>query len=163
MPHVGERDNKMAAGADDLDRGTRRDRPSARWLIDGMNLIGSQPNRWWNDPDRAVRRLIGELDRYAAITEEAVTVVFDRQPPGVPAGVHGAAVVAFASRRGRDAADHEIVRMLAEARSPDAFRVVTSDRGLVERARRLGAGVTSSRSFRRRMDEALAGTPTEDS
>jgi len=134
----------------------------ARWLIDGMNLIGSRPDRWWNDRDRAVRGLIEELDRYAAATGEDVTVVFDRQPAGVPPGRHGAAMVAFASRRGRDAADHEIVRMLAEAHSPDAFRVVTSDHGLLERARRLGAGVTSSGSFRRRMDEALQGTSTED-
>jgi len=151
----------MAAGADHQDRGARRDRPGARWLIDGMNLIGSRPDRWWKDPDRAVRRLIGELDRYAAATGEDVTVVFDRQPPDVPPGAHGVAVVAFASRRGRDAADHEIVRMLAEGRAPDSFRVVTSDRRLVERARQLGAGVTSSLSFRRRMEEALAGAPTE--
>jgi predicted RNA-binding protein with PIN domain len=130
-----------------------------QWLVDGMNLIGSRPDRWWNDRDRAMRRLIGELDRYAAATGEDVTVVFDRQPEGVQPGRHGAAVVAFAAWRGRDAADHEIVRMLSEAPSPDAFRVVTSDRGLVERARRLGAGVTSSRSFRRRMDQALMGTP----
>ena len=127
-----------------------------------MNLIGSRPDRWWNDPDRAVRRLIGELDRYAAASGQAVTVVFDRQPPGVPPGAHGAAVVAFASRRGRDAADHEIVRMLSEAPSPDAFRVVTSDRRLAEQARRLGAAVMSSSSFRRRMDQALAVAPTED-
>ena len=130
-----------------------------QWLVDGMNLIGSRPDRWWNDRDRAMRRLVEELDRYAAATGEDVTVVFDRQPEGVQPGRHGAAVVAFAARRGRDAADHEIVRMLSEAPSPDAFRVVTSDRGLVERVRRLGAGVTSSRSFRRRMDEALAGMP----
>jgi predicted RNA-binding protein with PIN domain len=151
----------MAAGADEQDRGTGRDRPSARWLVDGMNLIGSRPDRWWNDPDRAVRRLIGELDRYAASTGEAVTVVFDRQPPGVPAGVHGAAEVAFASRRGRNAADDEIVWMLEENRAPDSFRVVTSDRRLGERVRHLGAGVTSSLSFRRRMDEAFAGAPSE--
>jgi len=142
-------------------RGGRRDRPDAGWLIDGMNLIGSRPDRWWNDPDRAVRRLIGELDRYATATGETVTVVFDRQPPGVPPGAHGAAVVAFASRRGRDAADHEIVRMLAEDPAPDSVKVVTSDRRLVEQARQLGAAVTSSGSFRRRMDEALAGAPFE--
>jgi predicted RNA-binding protein with PIN domain len=151
----------MATGAGHAERRADGDRPAARWLIDGMNLIGSRPDRWWNDPDRAVRRLIGELDRYAAATGEDVTVVFDRQPPGVPPGAHGAAVVAFASRRGRDAADHEIVGMLAEDQTPDSFRVVTSDRRLVERARRLGAGVTSSRSFRRRMDEALADRPTQ--
>jgi predicted RNA-binding protein with PIN domain len=150
----------MATGADQ-DRGRRGDRPSARWLIDGMNLIGSRPDRWWNDRDRAVRRLIQELDRYAAATGEDVTVVFDHQPPDAAPGAHGAAVVAFASRRGRDAADHEIVRMLAEDRTPDSFKVVTSDRQLMERARQLGAGVTSSTSFRHRMDEALAGAATE--
>jgi predicted RNA-binding protein with PIN domain len=149
----------MDAGAEQ-DPGRRRDRPRARWLIDGMNLIGSRPDRWWNDRDRAVRRLIGDLDRYAAATGEAVTVVFDRQPPGVPPGAHRAAVVAFASRRGRDAADDEIVRMLAEDQAPGSVRVVTSDRRLVERVRHLGAEVTSSTSFRRRMDQALGGAPT---
>jgi predicted RNA-binding protein with PIN domain len=127
-----------------------------------MNLIGSRPDRWWNDPDRAVRRLIEELDRYAAATGEEVTVVFDRQPPHVPPGAHGAAVVAFASRRGRDAADDEIVGMLADDQAPASFRVVTSDRGLAERARQLGASVTSSPWFRRRMDAALASAPTEE-
>jgi hypothetical protein len=70
-------------------------------------------------------------------------------------------VVAFASRRGRDAADHEIIRMLAEDQAPDSVRVVTSDRRLVERARQLGAAVTGSMSFRRRMDQTLAVAPSE--
>jgi predicted RNA-binding protein with PIN domain len=134
----------------------------ARWLIDGMNLIGSRPDRWWNDPDRAVRRLVEQLDRYASATGEDVTVVFDRQPPDVAPGAHGSLQVAFASRRGRNAADHEIVQMLAEDPAPGSFRVVTSDRALAERVRHLGAAVTSSSSFRRRMDEALASGPTED-
>ena len=145
----------MTTGADHQDQGPHTGRPGARWLIDGMNLIGSRPDRWWNDPDRAVRRLIQELDRYAAATGEDVTVVFDRRPPDVPPGVHGAVLVAFASRRGRDAADDEVVRMLAEDRAPRLFIVVTSDRRLGERVRELGAGVMSAGSFRRRMDEAL--------
>jgi predicted RNA-binding protein with PIN domain len=150
----------MDAGVEqDLDG--RRDRPGARWLVDGMNLVGSRPDRWWNDPDQAVRRLIVELDRYATATGEAVTVVFDRQLPGVPAGAHGAAVVAFASRRGRDAADHEILRMLAQDPDPGSVRVVTSDRRLGERARELGAGVRSSGRFRRRLDEVLTSAPIE--
>jgi YacP-like NYN domain len=73
-----------------------------------------------------------------------------------------AAVVAFASWRGRDAADHEIVRMLGEDQVPQSVRVVTSDRRLVERARQLGGAMTSSTSFRRRMDQTLAVAPTED-
>src|SRR6266511_768811 len=135
----------------------KRDRPGVRWLIDGMNVIGSRPDGWWNDPDRAVRRLLEELDRYASAAGEDLTVVFDRQPPDVAPGAHGAVQVAFASWRGRNAADDEIVRMLAEAEVPDAFRVVTSDRRLAERVRELGAGVTSAGSFRRRMDQVLVG------
>src|SRR6266516_1685250 len=68
----------------------KTDRPAVRWLVDGMNLIGSRPDRWWNDPDRAVRRLIEELDRYATAADEDLTVVFDRQPPDAAPGAHGA-------------------------------------------------------------------------
>jgi predicted RNA-binding protein with PIN domain len=125
-----------------------------RWLVDGMNLIGSRPDRWWNDPDRAVRRLVEELGRYAAATGEDVTVVFDRRPPDVAPGAHGATQVAFATRRGRNAADDEIVRMVAADPAPGTLTVVTSDRRLVERARELGAAVVSSGAFRRRVDQA---------
>jgi hypothetical protein len=111
------------------DTGDRR----PRWLVDGMNLIGSRPDRWWNDPDRAVRRLIGELDRFAAATGDDVTVVFDRRPPDVDPGHHGAVRV--------------------------AGRVVTSDRRLAERVRDLGAGVEPSSRFRRRIDRVLASDP----
>jgi predicted RNA-binding protein with PIN domain len=149
----------MAATTRAVDRVERRDRRAPRWLIDGMNLIGSRPDRWWNDPDRAVRRLIEELDRYGRTTGEDVTVVFDRRPRDVAEGPHGAATVAFASRRGRNAADDEIVEMVAGDDSPDTLTVVTSDRGLIERVGALGAEVASSTSFRRRLDAALKGRP----
>jgi predicted RNA-binding protein with PIN domain len=138
---------------------------SRRWLIDGMNLIGSRPDRWWNDPDRAVRRLIDELNRYASASGDEVTVVFDRRPPDLDPGRHGAVGVVFASRRGRNAADDEIVKMLAaraeraegeraQGEDPGPPRVVTSDRRLVERVREQGAPVTSTSSFRRRLEGA---------
>ena len=134
-------------------------REVTRWLVDGMNVIGSRPDRWWNDPDKAVRRLIDELDRYAEETHEEITVVFDRQPRDVSPGIHGEVTVAFASRRGRNAADHEIAEMVAEDESPATLRVVTSDRDLAERVRQRGARVASSGSFRRRLDETLEGRP----
>ena len=146
----------MAAGVGDPERGAGRASVEARWLVDGMNLIGVRPDRWWNDPDRAVRRLIQELDRYAAATGEDVTVIFDRRPPDVQPGGHGAAVVTFASRPGRNAADDEIVRVLAADPVPSSVRVVTSDKRLAERARALGARVRSSGGFRRRLDEVTA-------
>jgi predicted RNA-binding protein with PIN domain len=132
-------------------------RPS--WLVDGMNVIGSRPDRWWNNRDGAVRRLIGELDRFAAATGDDVTVVFDHRPPDVVPGRHGAVEVAFASRRGRNAADDEIVAMLAGDPAPDRYLVVTSDRRLVERVRDLGARVEPSSRFRRHLDQALTTDP----
>jgi predicted RNA-binding protein with PIN domain len=128
-----------------------------RWLVDGMNVIGSRPDRWWNDPDGAIRRLIDELDRYAEETHEEVTVVFDRQPRDLSPGMHGEVAVAFASRRGRNAADHEIAEMVADDGSPATLHVVTSDRDLADRVRHGGARVASSGSFRRRLDEILEG------
>jgi predicted RNA-binding protein with PIN domain len=121
-------------------------------IVDGMNVIGSRPDKWWNDPDRAVRRFIEELDQYVARTGEDITVVFDRQPPDVSPGRHGTITVAFASRRGRNAADHEIVLMVANDPAPDSLTVITSDADLAERVRGLGAKVRSSGSFRRRID-----------
>jgi predicted RNA-binding protein with PIN domain len=120
-----------------------------------MNVIGSRPDGWWNDPDRAMRRFIEELDLYGAQTGEEITVVFDRSPKDVSPGPHRAVMVAFASRSGRNAADHEIVRMLAEEPVPQALTVVTSDARLVERVRAIGAQVRSSGSFRRRIDRTL--------
>jgi predicted RNA-binding protein with PIN domain len=126
-----------------------------RLAIDGMNLIGSRPDGWWKDPDRAMRRLIEDLDRYATITGQDVTVVFDRAPSDVSPGIHGAVTVVFAPLRGRDAADHEIVRIVAEDPSPHSINVVTSDRRLIERVRQVGATVMSSMSFRHRLASAL--------
>ena len=123
-----------------------------RLLIDGMNVIGSRPDRWWNDPDRAIRRLIDQLDEYAAATGDDVAVVFDRQPRDLSDGRHGAVAVSFAHRQGRNAADHEIVDIVEADEQPRSITVVTSDELLIERLRVLGARVASSGTFRRRLD-----------
>ncbi len=132
--------------------GSRR-RAVSRWLVDGMNVIGSRPDRWWNDPDRAMHRMVETLRAFAARTGDEVTVVFDRKPRDMEPGDHAGVEVAFARRRGRNAADHEIVVMVSEADDPSAIRVVTSDARLAERVRDLGATVTSSGSFLRHLEE----------
>jgi predicted RNA-binding protein with PIN domain len=127
----------------------------ARWLVDGMNLIGSRPDRWWEDRARAMRDLVAELERYVAESGEEVTVVFDgsasdeRPPPGGAA--RGRLWVAFAPG-GRDAADDEIAERVARARDPAALSVVTSDKGLTERVREHGAEVVPVGRFRRLLD-----------
>jgi predicted RNA-binding protein with PIN domain len=129
-----------------------RERRTTRWLVDGMNVIGSRPDRWWNDPDRAVRRFIEELVGFAEATGADVVVVFDRRPPDLTAGARGPIEVLFASRTGRNAADHDIVELVEHDDEPGIITVVTSDRALADRVKRAGAGVASAGSFRRRLD-----------
>jgi len=126
---------------------------SRRWLVDGMNVIGSKPDKWWNDVDRAVHRMVDSLREFAERTGDEVTVVFDRRPRDVEPGRHGDLEVAFARFKGRNAADHEIVRMVADDPDPSGITVVTSDDRLAERVEELGAGVTPAGGFRRRLDE----------
>jgi predicted RNA-binding protein with PIN domain len=119
-----------------------------RWLIDGMNVIGSRPDAWWRDRDAAMARLVDLLERWAAETGEDVTVVFER-PPSPP--IRSTVIeVANAPRPRADAADDEIVRRVALEADP--VWVVTSDRALADRARARGAVVEGAHSFRRRLE-----------
>ena len=121
-----------------------------RWLVDGMNVIGSRPTGWWRDRPRAQRELIDELEAFAAATGDDVAVVFDGRPFELPGG--GRVEVAFAAG-GRGAADDAIAESVAADADPGSLTVVTSDSELAGRMRRAGADVVTSGSFRRRLDE----------
>jgi hypothetical protein len=118
-----------------------------RWLVDAMNVIGSRPDGWWRDREGATRRLLERLREFG----EEVTVVLDAGPPEL-AGSEDRLTVVLAPRRGRDAADDEIARLLAADPDPSSIRVVTSDAALAARARELGAAVEGAGTFRRRLD-----------
>jgi hypothetical protein len=120
-----------------------------RWLVDASNVIGSRPDGWWRDRDGATRRLLDRLDALAR--SEPVTVVLDAGDPAL-ARREGPLRVVIAPRRGRDAADDEIVRMLEADPDPAAWRVVTSDAELGRRVRALGAEVEGASGFRSRLD-----------
>lgn len=122
-----------------------------RWLIDGMNVIGTRPDAWWKDRDAAMLRLVDLLERWAAAEGEDVTVVFERPPrPPIRSTVID---VHHAPKPRANAADDEIVRLLEAAGNPSAFRVVTSDRWLADRVSAAGAAVVGSQAFRARLDE----------
>ena len=122
-----------------------------RWIVDAMNVIGSRPDRWWNDPDRAMREFASTLDRYAERTGSDVTVVFDKDPGGLPETRRVEVVIA--GRRGRNAADYEIERIVSEVEDPSELLVVTSDKRLIEKVTVLGAKVTSAGRFRSKLDD----------
>jgi 8-oxo-dGTP diphosphatase len=118
-----------------------------RWLVDGMNVIGSRAAGWWRDRPRAMRELTEELERFAARTGDEVAVVFDGEPFELEA-TH--VDVSFARRRGRDAADDDIARLAGE--DPRELTVVSSDADLVRRAEAVGASTVGAGAFRRRLD-----------
>jgi predicted RNA-binding protein with PIN domain len=122
-----------------------------RWLIDGMNVIGTRPDAWWKDRHRAMVGLVDMLERWAACTGDDVTVVFE-QPP-IPPIRSTVIEVTHAPKPRRDSADDEIVRLLSLAAEPGTIRVVTSDLWLGERARATGATVEASAPFRALIEE----------
>jgi predicted RNA-binding protein with PIN domain len=124
-----------------------------------MNVIGSRPDRWWQDRKGAMARLVEQLDEYVRATSEPVTVVFDGAPFSLPrpASVgkeryRPEVSVVFADRPGQGAADEEIERRVQDAHDPSALTVVSSDKRLVAAVRAAGANVVPSRRFRERLD-----------
>jgi len=121
-----------------------------RWLIDGMNVIGSRPTGWWRDRPGAMRSLVEDLDAFAEGSGDPVTVVLDGKPFDLEGGP--GVTVKFASRRGPNAADDDIAAIAASDANPDDLSVVTSDGDLARRVRDAGATVLGAGEFRRRLD-----------
>jgi predicted RNA-binding protein with PIN domain len=128
----------------------------ARWLVDGMNVVGARPDGWWRDRTAAMARLTAALDGFARATGEPVTVVFDGRPRDLAAA---AVDVRFASRRGANAADDDIAALAAADADPASLRVVTSDAALAERVAAAGARAVGAGQFRRRLDELSGQEP----
>jgi predicted RNA-binding protein with PIN domain len=121
-----------------------------RWLVDGMNVIGTRPDGWWRDRHAAMVRLVDLLERWSAAEGGDVTVVFER-PPSPP--IRSTVIeVASAPKPRPNSADDEIARRVAADPDPTGVRVVTSDRWLADHARAAGATVVPAESFRNRIE-----------
>ena len=118
-----------------------------RWLVDGMNVIGSRPTGWWRDRPGAMRQLTSALEDFARASGEHVTVVFDGEPFELSSD---AIEVRFASRRGADAADDDIAALARD--DADGLTVVTSDSELARRVQAAGASSVGAGAFRRRLE-----------
>ena len=122
-----------------------------RWVVDGMNVIGTRPDAWWKDRDAAMLRLVKALESWAAAEGEDVTVVFER-PPRPP--IRSTVIeVTHAPRPKANAADDEIIRIVSAHPEPATLRVVTSDRSLADQAWARGATVVGAESFRSRIED----------
>ena len=121
-----------------------------RWIVDGMNVIGSRPDGWWRDRRGAMARLVDQLERWASAQGAHVTVVFEA--PATPPIESAIVEVTHAPAAAPNSADDEIVRLLGVESGSHGdvtdITVVTSDRGLVERVRAAGARVQPASGFR---------------
>jgi predicted RNA-binding protein with PIN domain len=121
-----------------------------RWIIDGMNVIGSRPDGWWRDRHGAMVHLVDMLERWAAGEGGEIVVVFER-PPSPP--IRSSVIeVAHAPRARANSADDEIVRRVAADPEPRDVRVVTSDNWLADQVRAAGATVQPAEGFRNLID-----------
>ncbi|KUH82236.1 MULTISPECIES: NYN domain-containing protein [unclassified Mycobacterium] len=120
-----------------------------RWIVDGMNVIGSRPDGWWRDRHRAMVALVERLERWRP-TGDDVTVVFERPPK--PPIVSSTITVAHAPQPAVNSADDEIVRLVNADTRPADIRVATSDRTLAERVRAAGASVCPADRLRDLID-----------
>ncbi|WP_193043386.1 NYN domain-containing protein [Mycolicibacterium baixiangningiae] len=121
-----------------------------RWIVDGMNVIGSRPDGWWRDRRSAMVSLVEHLERWARAEGADVTVVFEK--PLSPPLASETITVTNAPVSAANSADDEIVRLVCAARDPGAIRVATSDRALVERVRAAGAATYPADRLRNDID-----------
>jgi predicted RNA-binding protein with PIN domain len=121
-----------------------------RWIVDGMNVVGSRPDGWWRNRRRAMTTLVDNLERWALRDGADVTVVFEH--PLTPPIESSIVTVAHAPRATANSADDEIVRLVQSDDRPDEICVATSDRALSERVRSAGAEVYPAESLRNNID-----------
>ena len=141
-------ENRAAHG----DGGERVAHSPTLLIVDGANVVGSVPDGWWRDRRGAAVRLRDRLRPMAADGLPAdgldppleVVLVVEGAARGVPSLPEVRVVEAPAS------GDDMIVDLVGE-NSPDRrVVVVTSDRGLRDRVRALGASVLGARHLRTR-------------
>ena len=123
-----------------------------RWIIDGMNVIGSRPDGWWRDRRGAMTELVSHLERWATSEGADVTVVFER--PLSPPIESAVITVACAPAPRANSADDEIVRLVSADAHPAEICVATSDRTLIARVRAAGATAYPAAHLRDLVDPA---------
>jgi hypothetical protein len=128
------------------------------YLIDGHNLIGQMQSIQLGDDDDeaqlvAMLRLFVNRGRTTRIV-----VVFDAGVRGHPGGLGGYGVeVEFAYAP--ETADARLVKRIAELRQPKSWQLVSSDREVVQAAKRRSMPVIPAHEFARRLEAGLRHEP----
>ncbi len=117
------------------------------YLIDGHNLIGKMPDIDLADPDDE-KKLVYRLQSWAAgDRKRQVHVVFDSgEFGGISPQLSGLRVKVQYARLGRTA-DEELIRHLKRLNNPQEYTLITSDREILDVARKRRVGYILSEEF----------------
>lgn len=134
-----------------------------KYLVDGMNVIGSRPDGWWRDRAAARIGLVRETTSLVRSGHSAI-VFFDGRPgPDEEQQAQSQDVTVYFAPGGPNAADDRIVEYIETTdleKEEGPIAVVTSDATLARRARRPGVDVMGAGEFRRLLEEV--GDPLGD-
>ena len=121
------------------------------YLIDGHNLIPKLAGMSLDQLDDE-QELIERLAAFSAQHKRQVEVFFDRGQVNNVNNFQRNRVHVHFVRRPMTADDAILVRLLGTGKAARNYTVVSGDRTVQERARRLGAGILSSQSFARQLE-----------
>ena len=127
-------------------------------IVDAANVVGSCPNGWWRDRAGAARRLHSRVSAAAraGLLEPPVVVVLEGAArAGVAEGHADGVQVVHATGEG----DDTIAAAAAAAGEP--VTVISADRALAERVRRVGGDVVGPRWLLDVLDQ-LPSAPGEE-
>ena len=123
-------------------------------IVDGYNVL-KHLSKGGNVDARDRDQFIAQLGRYAKRKQHKIQVVFDGGPHGLPSAENDRGVrVIFAG--GSETADDTIARMLKELSGKDVL-LISTDRGLGDRARRLNIPTLDAADFCEFICIALTG------
>lgn len=122
------------------------------YLIDGHNLIPNLSGMSLDQLDDE-EELIERLVAFSARHKRQVEVIFDRAQVNNLNDYQRNRVHVHFVRRPMTADDAILARLLGIGKAARNYIVVSGDRTVQERARRLGAGIISSQSFARQLEE----------
>ncbi|MFC9962336.1 NTP pyrophosphohydrolase [Streptomyces nigra] len=112
-------------------------------VIDAANVVGSVPDGWWRDRRGAAERLRDRLAKADGVPGHDGPVEVVLVVEGAARGVESVPGVRVESAPG--SGDDHIVALVEQAAGRPVL-VVTADRELRQRVRRLGADVTGPRT-----------------
>ena len=122
------------------------------YLIDGHNLIPKLAGMSLDQLDDE-QELIERLAAYSVQHKRQVEVFFDRAHVNNVNDYQRNRVHVHFVRRPMNADDAILARLLGIGKAARNYTVVSGDRAVQERARRLGASILSSQCFARQLEE----------